>query len=106
MSVYARIEGKLLAEFDPVFMEIENESHMHASGKGAESHFKVVLVSNRFEAMRLINRHRAVNSCLAEEFLNDIHALALHTYTEAEWAELQGRPRQSPHCLGGERSHA
>ncbi|CUS49588.1 MAG: transcriptional regulator BolA [Idiomarinaceae bacterium HL-53] len=104
MSTYARIEQKLIEAFDPEHLEIENESHMHASGKGAESHFKVVLVSAKFNGQRLIARHREVNKVLADEFMNGVHALALHTYTEQEWEERSGSARRSPNCMGGEQA--
>ena len=34
---------------------------------GSESHFKVVLVSDRFTGERFLNRHRMIYSTLAEE---------------------------------------
>ena len=34
--------------------------------------------------------------------MGEIHALALHTYTPAEWAE-QGTAPESPRCRGGSR---
>ena len=81
-----------------------NESANHSVPRGSESHFKVVLVATEFEGQRLIARHRRVNGVLADELANSIHALALHTYTEAEWRERFGAAPMSPPCLGG--SHA
>ena len=54
-----------------------------------ESHFKVVLVSDRFTGERFLNRHRMIYSTLAEELSTTVHALALHTYTIKEWEGLQ-----------------
>jgi len=34
---------------------------------GSESHFKVVVVSDEFEGMKLIERHRSINSLLEDE---------------------------------------
>jgi BolA protein len=45
------------------------------------SRFKVVMVTAKFAGERLINRHRAVNTVLKEELAEQMHALALHTYT-------------------------
>ena len=53
MSVQQTIEQKIQLEFQPHFFSVENESHLHSSGRGAESHFKCVIVSNIFEGMRL-----------------------------------------------------
>lgn len=101
MSISLKIENKLRDAFAPVHLEVQDESHMHSGGPNAESHFKVVLVTPKFSGERLINRHRAVNKILADELMNDIHALALHTYTEGEWEQVSGTAPRSPNCMGG-----
>lgn len=84
-----RIEEKLRAAFQPVFLEVVDESYRHNVPAGSESHFKVVLVSDRFTGERFLNRHRMIYSTLAEELSTTVHALALHTYTIKEWEGLQ-----------------
>ncbi len=101
MNIQNNIEQKLLAHFDPAHLEIVNESFMHNVPTGAETHFKVVLVTPAFKGKRLISRHRAVNAVLKEELADQIHALALHTYTSDEWQSLYGESPDSPACLGG-----
>ena len=100
MSVQATIESKLARDFAPQFMAIDNESHGHSVAKNAETHFKVVLVSDHFEGMRKVARHQSLYACLADELASGVHALALHLYTPAEWAE-KGEAPASPNCLGG-----
>ncbi|AAP96542.1 transcriptional regulator [[Haemophilus] ducreyi] len=100
MLIEQIIRAKLDAAFSPVVLKIENESYMHSSGKGAESHFKVILVSDLFIAQRVVARHQAVYNCLSDELANGVHALALHTYTSAEWTERQGIVAASPNCVG------
>lgn len=104
MSIHNRIEQKLDEHFKPAHLEVINESYMHNVPAGSESHFKVVLVSSEFSGERLIARHKAVNKVLQQELANDIHALALHTYTEEEWQSLYGKSPDSPDCLGGGKS--
>ena len=101
MSIALAIEDKLLETFSPVHLDVINESAMHNVPPGSESHFKVVIVADAFEGQRLLARHRAVNAVLAEELANQIHALALHTYTPAEWEQLYGGAPASPQCMGG-----
>ena len=101
MSVQSTIENKLAQGINALHMEVVNESNNHNVPPGSESHFKVVLVSNDFEGQNLVARHRAVNKLLQEELSGKIHALALHTYTEAEWQERHGDAPMSPPCLGG-----
>lgn len=84
-----QIEDKLRAAFNPVFLEVVDESYRHNVPAGSESHFKVVLVSDRFTGERFLNRHRLIYSTLTEELSTTVHALALHTYTIKEWEGLQ-----------------
>lgn len=102
MLIHTSIEQKLLTAFDPVFLDVIDESHMHNVAPGVESHFKVVIVTPAFTGMRLLQRHRAVNAIVATELAEKIHALALHTYTPGEWYEYYAeKPPASPKCFGG-----
>ena len=103
MSVQECIESKLV-ELDPLHLEVVNESDNHNVPSGSESHFKVVIVTPQFEDMRLIDRHRLINGMLAEELAGPVHALALHTYSEADWRKRHGDAPMSPPCLGGSKA--
>lgn len=107
MTIEIAIEEKLLSAFTPLYLDVVNESHMHNVPPGSESHFKVIIVSSEFEGERLIKRHRAVNQVLAAELAENIHALALHTYTEKEWQDYYAdHTPLSPKCLGGAKQPA
>lgn len=101
MSLQHQIEHKLREALSPAHLAVENESHRHNVPPGSESHFRVTVVSEAFESLSLLTRHRTVNHALAEELAGPVHALALHTYTPREWEERQGAP-ESPPCLGGD----
>ena len=52
------IRQKLTSHFVPEHLEILNESFMHNVPKGSETHFKVLVVSNKFESLSLLQvRH-------------------------------------------------
>lgn len=105
MLIHTAIEQKLLAAFEPVFLDVINESANHNVPAGSESHFKVVIVTEAFNGMRLLQRHRAVNAIVAAELAEKIHALALHTYTPSEWYEYYAeKPPVSPKCFGGSKT--
>lgn len=101
MTVQATIEQKLANDFNPLHLEVINESSNHNVPAGSESHFKVVVVSPDFAGKNLLARHRMINATLADELKNSIHALAIHTYTEDEWAKESNGAPMSPPCLGG-----
>jgi BolA protein len=92
-----QIEQQLEQGFSPVHLQVTNESHMHA-GPATESHFKMILVSPQFEGMPRVKRHQAVYKALAEQ-MQQIHALALHTFSPQEWQDSYSVPA-SPLCVG------
>jgi BolA family transcriptional regulator, general stress-responsive regulator len=100
------IERKLAERFDLDHLAVTNESGGHNVPAGSETHFKVVLVAGEFAGLRLLARHRLVNAALAEELAGPVHALALHTYSGAEWRERFGQAPMSPPCLGGKAGEA
>lgn len=73
---------------------------MHNVPKGSETHFKVLIVSDQFEGVPLIKRHRNVNSILADELNRGVHALSIVAKTPAQW-EQNPQTVKSPPCLGG-----
>ncbi|MCL2893379.1 transcriptional regulator BolA [Brenneria tiliae] len=94
------IEEKLRVEFEPLHLEVIDESYRHNVPAGSESHFKVVIVSERFAGERVLGRHRAIYAILAAELASTVHALALHTYSVKEWGSLQNSVPSSPPCGG------
>lgn len=86
-----RLENAL----NPSYLKVINESHHH-SGAATESHFKLVVVSDYFNHLKLLDRHRFINELFKTE-LADIHALAIHTYTPDEWHKKATAP-DSPKC--------
>mgnify|MGYP000184528955 CR=1 FL=1 len=102
-TVQQNIAQKLNKQYEPLHLEVINESDNHNVPADSESHFKVIIVCNAFNDTSLIQRHRMINETLADELKNQIHALALHTYTQSDWAKKQGEAPVSPQCLGGEK---
>ena len=94
------IEAKVRTALDPVHLEVVDESHMHSVPEDAESHFRLLVVSDRFEGLTAVQRHQAVYATLAEEMANHVHALGLQTLTPAEWQNDQLELIESPDCLG------
>jgi BolA protein len=95
-----QIEAKIRAAFNPAYLEVTDESYRHNVPAGSESHFKVVLVSDRFNGERILERHRSVYAVLTEELAGPVHALALHCYTLKEWESFQNAVPASPPCRG------
>lgn len=104
MDRAASIHDKLVEALAPAALEIHDESHMHSVPKGAQSHFKVVVVADAFAGASLVARHRRVNEALAAELKQGLHALSIHAYTPAEWTARGGSVPASPPCKGGSKA--
>ncbi|XP_053330294.1 bolA-like protein 1 [Spea bombifrons] len=94
------IRSKLSESLQPCYLEVNNESYMHAVPKGSETHFKVVVVSEMFNGKTLIQRHRLVNELLKEELAGSVHALSIQAKTPQQWEE-NPTVSKSPACMGG-----
>lgn len=99
-----RIREKLQSSLNPVHLVVENESHMHNVPKGSETHFRVLVVSEKFVGLKRIDRQRLVNEALAEELQGGVHALAQRALTPLEWSESDKVDVTSPPCYGGSKA--
>lgn len=86
----ARVEAIrecLSARFDPVALDVRDDSHRHAGHAGARDgrgHFSVSVVSNAFRGLPSLARHRAIYAALGDMMQTDIHALAIDARTPEE----------------------
>lgn len=82
------ITKKLTEAFAPQSLRVEDESHLHAGHAGhrpgGETHYRVHIVSEAFQGKSRIERHRSVNTVLAQELAGGVHALAIHATAPGE----------------------
>lgn len=77
--------------------------------RDSETHFKVVVVSNQFESITSpVQRHRMVNTALAELLEGPVHALSIVAKSPSQWEKMvqEGKAtiESSPKCRGGDGS--
>jgi BolA family transcriptional regulator, general stress-responsive regulator len=88
MSMEARIRQKLEQQFAPERLDIVNESALHSGHHGSpgtgESHFRLHIVSRAFAGKSRLERHRMINSALADELAAGVHALAITAHVPEE----------------------
>mmetsp|Transcript_7662 Transcript_7662/g.17350 ORF Transcript_7662/g.17350 Transcript_7662/m.17350 type:complete len:157 (+) Transcript_7662:36-506(+) len=96
----ALIEERLNQALEPTFLQVENTSH---GQKSDESHFKVVVVSERFEGTRLVGRHRAINKAVSESDGSlGFHSLEIGAAKTPEEWNKNNVVAPSPKCQGGD----
>lgn len=96
MSITETIIEKIKKKFLPEYIELQDESYKH-SGNRRESHFKLILVSENFKGLTILQRHRIVHDILKEELKGPVHALSLSLYSQEEWA-TETSPLSTPDC--------
>lgn len=87
--IRAILETALEAEH----VEIVDDSAQHAGHLGAEGgggHYRVVVVSPRFEGLSRVAAQRLVYQALGDLMTSDIHALEMRTFTPDQWAATSG----------------
>ena len=88
MTMEKKIRQKLMVALNPTRLDVVNESELHAGHRSSpgtgESHFRVLIVSDAFTGKSRVERHRMVNTALAEEVGKKVHALALGTFAPGE----------------------
>lgn len=89
MMMEDRIKAKITAALAPAALTVENQSRLHAGHAGddgsGESHFHLMVVSERFTGQSSLARHRMVYGILQEE-MKVIHALSIKALTPDEAA--------------------
>ena len=81
------IKNVLEETFSLAEIKVLDESHKHVGHLGARSgkgHFKLTIISKRFEGLPMIQRQRLVYRALASLMETDIHALSMSTLTPSE----------------------
>jgi BolA protein len=76
-----RIEEKLREKLNPSFLEVKNNSHLHAghieSDDSGETHFAIIITSEELKNLSKVAAHRKVNEVVKDEFLKGLHALEI-----------------------------
>ena len=81
-EVKKNIVSKLKKHLEPSFIEVIDESPLHANhnpdAKNGGTHFKIKIISNTFKDKSKIEKHRIVHEILDYELKNGVHALTLN----------------------------
>lgn len=88
MSLETRMREKLIVALRPTRLDVVNESHLHEGHRNspgtAESHFRLLIVSDAFAGKSRLERHRLVNELLDDELRGGVHALAIKACAPGE----------------------
>lgn len=81
------IQAILTERFEPAEILVKDQSHLHAGHEGARDgrgHFDITIVSQAFDGLNRLQRHRMVYDALQQLLETDIHAIRIKAYTPSE----------------------
>jgi len=87
LNVAATLQDRL-GTLAPTVLDIRDDSAEHAGHAGAAGgggHFSVTIVSERFDGLSRLARHRAVLERVGDLIPHPVHALAIHAYAPHEF---------------------
>ena len=99
MKVQNLLESQLQKGLEPDLLKVINESPNHNVPPASESHFRVLIVSDKFSGLTLIQRHQMVYNLIAQPIKDKIHAFSQQTLTPKEFEERGGHLPSSPPCV-------
>jgi BolA family transcriptional regulator, general stress-responsive regulator len=90
-DIGALLRAQLTASFQPIKLELRDDSAAHAGHAGAKSgaHFAVHIVSAKFAGCRTLERHRMVYAAAADLMTTRIHALQISALSPEETGVTQ-----------------
>ena len=82
-----RLTERLSSALQPEHLDVVDDSHYHAGHSGAadgRGHFSVLIVSQRFDGLGMLRRHRLVYDAVGDMMTTDIHALSIQAFAPGE----------------------
>ena len=82
-----RMRAAITAALAPTVLELQDDSAKHAGHPGAASgggHYHVRVVSERFEGLKLVSRHRLVYDSVHDMMHKESHAIAINALAPSE----------------------
>ena len=87
-----KIEKIISESYSPYFYSVIDVSEQHRGHQNfkenVESHFEIIVVSDKFIDIKRIDRHRMINYSLKNEFCSDLHSAIIKTYTIEEYKNI------------------
>ena len=92
MNRKTKIEKMINKIFQPYYFSVKDVSEQHRGHQSfkenVESHFELIIVSEKFENRNKILRHRMINEGLQKEFQSDLHSVTINAHTIDEYKKI------------------
>ena len=71
--------------FKRLSKKIKNSTIEIYDNTGDSNHFSILIISDMFNKLSLINRHKIIYNLFKDELTKEIHALQIKAFTPQEW---------------------
>ena len=81
-DIILEIRSRIESQIQPTHLEIIDDSKKHASHKEAKNHpkaghFNLIISSQKFENLKLLEQHKLIKNILKDMIPEQIHALSI-----------------------------
>ena len=85
------MESRLKNHLSLIHFEVKDFTGRHLNHKLNDGgfHLEAIIVSDDFNELSLIKRHKKVYEAMGELMKHEIHALSMKTLTSVEWEEIK-----------------
>lgn len=85
---HKKISEVISEHINPKLFKVIDNSAAH--GEPSDSHFSILIVSNKFDSLAHLKRHKMVFDIFKQNNItDDVHAISLTTKTESEYEQLR-----------------
>ncbi len=87
MNIEETISTQLSNLITVSYLELKDSTgkHVHHDNFDGGLHLSAIIVSDDFNNLSLIERHKLVYNALGSMIKNEIHAFSMKTFTNSEW---------------------
>ncbi|WP_422667366.1 BolA family protein [Buchnera aphidicola] len=97
--ILKKIENSLKSNINVDFIDIFDNSASHNYSKNNLTHLTIIIISDAFININLIDRHRIIFNILKKEIKYKIYSITLYTYTIIEWKNKKNKKINFSKCL-------
>ena len=87
MDIKSKIHDLIINKLNVFKIDLVDESYKHIGHNKDTNggHFKLLVVSDDFQNMKLLDRHKLIYNILEKMIKVDIHALSIRAFTKQEY---------------------
>lgn len=92
--IYKKIKSKI----NIFYLKIYDDTNKHILKNNTKKHFRIIIVSEVFHNISLLNRHKKIYAIVRRYIPEKIYSLQINTYSVQEWISLSSNISKAISC--------